>query len=165
MKTRSLVGKSAAAAVLLMSAMNANAEIGNGEYAVGWQSGFATFGIAGRVGINDKISAEGILGLFGALSNYGVRGLYTFQEKEYWGSYAFGSVGIWSWNSDIYGIDDETAFGFGAGVGIEYDWRAFGYQLPPVSWNLELGLGLVNFENYDFNAFSIGAGARYKFGM
>ena len=53
MRIRSLGGKSIAAALLLMSTYNANAEIGNGEYAVGWQTGFASMGIAGRVGINE----------------------------------------------------------------------------------------------------------------
>lgn len=150
----------AATVSLSLLTATANAEIGNGEYALGFQNGFSTAGVAARVGINDEISAEVILGFFGALSHYGVRGLYTLQDEGDWSTYAFGSTGIWTWDSSYY---SETAFGVGAGAGVEWDWRSFNSSLPPITWNIELGLGLVSFDRYNFGAFSFGTGARYHF--
>ncbi len=161
MKNRSFVCKGVAAVVLSLSAVSANAEIGNGEYAIGFQSGLASYGLVGRVGITDEISAEAVLGFFGVLSHYGVRGLYTLKDEDYWNAYAFGTAGFLTWDGLF---KDESSVVFGGGVGIEYDWQAFNEDLPPISWNLELGLGVApGFDDYSFSAFGIGAGLRYKF--
>ncbi len=151
------------AAALAVPAMSANAEIGNSKYAIGFQTGFATYGVVARMALSDKVSAEGVLGLFGPLSHYGARGLYLLKKETYWDAYAFGSAGAWTWKSDLVGIDDETVFGFGAGGGIEYDWRAFNENLPPISWSMEIGFGMIDLDNYDFGGFTFGAGGRYKF--
>jgi len=148
-------------------AYNANAEddfkLGNGKYALGFHSGFATFGVAGRVGITDKISAEALLGFTGILSHYGVRGLYTLKQEKMWKAYGFAGAGLWMWDSGFSSLDSETVLGVSGGAGIEYDWRSMGKELPPITWHLELGLGIVNFDNYNFSSFGMGAGGMYHF--
>ncbi len=156
--TKALVPVSAL--FLMLSATPASAEIGNGEYAVGFHSGFSSAGIAARIGIDDDWDAEGVLGIFGTLNYYGARGLYTLQDDDEWYTYAFGTVGIWTWESVLI---DESVFGFGGGAGVEWDWRSLNSDLPPVTWYGELGLAVASFDSYSFSSFSIGTGFRWHF--
>ena len=145
---------------LLMSTTQAAESTGG--YAVGFQSSGVSSGLSGKMEISDEITAQAVLGFFGAVSNYSVRGLYKFNSDEHWDAYGFGSLGMWTWDGSG-GFDDETVFGLGAGVGIEYDWRALAPTLPPVYWNLELGFNIASFDNYDFSSVGIGVGAHYRF--
>ncbi len=155
------------ATVFLASTVSMNAaaetQVGNGEYSLGFQSSFSSAGFAGRVGLNDKLSAEAFLGLFGMLTHFGARGLYAFKEEAKWSAYGFGTVGVWMWDSGSTWVSDESAIGFGGGAGIEWNWQTLDPELPPVSWNVELGLGTANFDRYDFSNVSLGAGFRYHF--
>jgi hypothetical protein len=132
------------------------------KYAAGFQSTGYSYGLSGKMEISDEITAQGIIGLFGDLSSYSVRGLYNLKSDTHWDAYAYGSAGMWSYDSSFDDFD-ENVFVFGSGVGIEYDWRAFAPELPPVYWNLELGLNVGSFDYYDFSALSFGVGAHYRF--
>lgn len=153
------------AAVASMFSMNANAatQVGNGKYSLGFQTGFASAGIAARVGLNEQASVEAVLGLFGTLTHIGARVLYTFKDETQWQAYGFGAVGLWMWDSGSPWVSDESAVGLGGGVGVEWDWRTLDPELPPMTWNVELGLGSAKFDNYDFSTTSLGVGFRYHF--
>jgi hypothetical protein len=132
------------------------------KYGVGFQSAFPAYGLSGMMDINEDISVQAIVGFFGSLKTFAARGLYNFQREDYWNLYGFGMLGVWNYS---IGSVSETVPGFGLGAGISYDWRAFNADLPPLFWNLELGLGIVNFDevNYNFSTFMFGAGVHYRF--
>jgi hypothetical protein len=132
------------------------------KYGVGFQGTWPAYGISGMMDINEEISAQAIVGFFGNLNTFAARGLYRFQNEDYWNLYGFGMVGAWSYS---VGSLSETSPGFGLGGGISYDWRAFDPNLPPLFWNLELGIGFVNFDEVDYNFSTIlfGAGVHYRF--
>jgi len=148
------------------------------RFGVGFQSSYPAWGISGMMDVADNLSVQGILGMVGDLKTYAGRGIYRFRKEPYWNTYGYGMIGAWSYPGYeieyeyIYGISyptmkkiTETVMGFGAGVGIEYDWRALSPNLPPIWFNLEIGLGNVKFKkiDYDFSAFMAGAGAHYRF--
>lgn len=161
----------------MVSSQEARAEGIEGEtkrFGVGFQSSFPAWGISGMVDVADNLSVQGILGAFGDLKTYAGRGIYRFTRKPYYNAYGYGMIGAWSYTGyEYYWVGwslrsrktTETVLGFGAGVGIEYDWRAWSPNLPPIWWNLEVGLGMVNFEkvDYDFSTFMLGVGAHYRF--
>ena len=141
------------------------------KYGVGFQGSFPAYGISGMMDVNETISVQAILGFFGSLNTYAGRGLYRFKKERDWEIYGYGMIGIWSYDGvgvrTGFALENytETAVGFGAGAGLEYDWRALSPDLPPLFWNVELGIGIVNFNkvNYDFNTLLIGLGVHYRF--
>lgn len=136
--------------------------ISDTKYGVGFQGTFPASGISGMIDLTDAITAQAIIGFYGNLKTYAGRGLYRFRKENFWNLYGYGMVGAWSYS--LVG-ESETVPGFGAGAGIEYDWRGWNPELPSISWNLELGLGVVNFDkvNYNFSTLLIGAGVHYRF--
>ena len=141
------------------------------KFGIGFQSAFPSWGISGMVDVSDKISIQGILGAFSVLKTYAGRGIYRFKKETYWNAYGYGMLGAWSYPGYKIGTGwsleetTETVMGFGAGAGIEYDWRGLNPKLPPLFWNLEIGLGSVKFKEIDYNlsAFMFGAGVYYRF--
>lgn len=141
------------------------------KWGVGFQSSFPAWGISGSMDINETITAQAIIGFFSGLKTYAGRGLYRFKKEQYWEIYGYGMLGLWSYDGVRFrsgvGLEDhtETVLGFGAGAGLEYDWRAFNPDLPPLFWNFELGVGFVEFDevDYDFSALLIGVGVHYRF--
>jgi hypothetical protein len=141
------------------------------KFAIGFQDCFPTFGISGMINLDKNLSIQGIVGFLGDLKSYGGRVLYRFTVEDYWNAYAYGMLGAWSYTG--FAIDDEwhltetteTVFGFGGGVGIEYSMQALSPKLPPIFWNLEVGVGSVSFSevDYDFSAFMLGCGAHFRF--
>lgn len=131
---------------------------GEEKYAIGAQSGFTSYGISMKYRHTDIVTVQGTLGLFGDVQNYGVRGLYTFKDEGLYSLYGFGGLGLWTWDSGVSSIDDETVIGFNAGAGVEYE------VVPKILVSAELGLGVVNFDNYGgFSSLGLGLGAHYRF--
>jgi hypothetical protein len=136
-----------------------------GRFGVGFQSSYPAWGLSGTYDVNEDISAQAILGFFGNLQTYAGRGVYRFQQEEQWNLYGYGLLGIWRYSFSAFGISEsESAVGFGLGAGLEYDWRAWNETLPPIYWNIELGLGIVDMDHYNFSTIMIGAGLHYRFG-
>ncbi len=178
LKLKSCFGGLSRAMALLLSlgpgAALAAEDVGT-KYGVGFQSSFPAWGLSGMVDLNDQISVQGILGFIGDLKTYAGRGIYRFRREDKWNAYGYGMVGAWSYTG--YQITSvfpyttkettETVMGFGAGVGIEYDWRAWlnNSDMPPIMWNVEIGIANVNFDevDYDFSSFVFGVGAHYRF--
>lgn len=131
----------------------------------GLQSSFPTFGISGIYNLNEQMAAQAVLGFIGSTSAFGGRFLYRFRREENYNFYGYGMLGIF--RHKTWGLHDkyilkwetETVAGFGLGGGVEYFFEG----LPEIGWNAELGIGIVDFEYYDFSAFMFGLGAHYYF--
>ena len=138
------------------STLNAKETIG-----IGFQSsGFSSNGLSVKVDLTDKYAIQGIGGFFGDVTNYSIRGLYTFQDKKNYDLYGYGSVGMWKWNDAFF---DESVVGYGAGGGVEYDLRGLSADFIPLFVNFELGMDFVNFDHYSYGGFTTGLGLHYKF--
>jgi hypothetical protein len=140
-------------------------EVEKTKFGIGLQFTLPAWGISGMVDVAENISAQGIFGVFADLKTYAARGIYRFKKETYWNVYGYGMVGAWSYTNWLFEENTETVMGFGAGTGIEYDWRALASGLPPLFFNLEMGLSSVNFNEvaYNFSSFMVGAGLHYRF--
>lgn len=143
-------------------------EIETYRYGAGFQGSFPASGLSGMMNITDDVAVQAILGVFGNLRTLAGRGLYKFQKEDFWDLYGYGMIGAWSYQG--FAIADnnrqrETVLGLGAGAGFQYDWRAFYPEFPPILWNIELGIGFVDFKevNYNFSTIIFGAGLHYRF--
>jgi hypothetical protein len=143
--------------VSTQSILNAKETIG-----VGFQSsGFSSNGLSVKVDLTDEYGVQAIGGFFGDVTNYSIRGLYTFQNKKNYNLYGYGSVGMWK--IDYTFLDDESVVGYGAGAGVEYDLRALSPSFIPLFVNFELGIDVVKFDNDSYGGFTTGLGLHYKF--
>lgn len=131
-----------------------------GTYGVGFQSSFPAWGLSGMMDLNPDVSLQAIIGFLGNLNTFAGRGLYRFHHEDFWNAYGYGMLGLWTYS--LLG-QSESAIGFGFGAGLEYDWRGFNEDLPPLFWNLELGVGIVNLDLYNFSSFMLGVGVHYRF--
>ncbi len=144
------------------------AQLEKTKYGVGAQFTFPAYGISGMLDINEIISAQGVIGIFGDLKTYAAKGLYKFKKTNYWNLYGYGIIGAWSYTGlETGGLDEitETTLGFGGGVGFEYDLRVWDEEMPPIFWNIELGIGVASFDkvDHDFSTLAFGAGIHYRF--
>lgn len=137
------------------------------KYGIGFQSSFPAYGVSGMYNVNEKSSIQVVLGPFGYLKTFAGRVLYRFNRKTIphkYNVYGYGMLGFWSYTWHRWYAENrtETVPGFGAGAGIEYFFNDF---LPEVGWNLEIGLGFVDFKevHYTFSTFMFGIGAHYYF--
>ena len=132
-----------------------------GKYKIGFQASFPSYGLSGIMKVNEKVSVQGVAAPFGEVTTFAVRGLYRFRDEPGWNAYGYGSVGMYNYTA---GSIDENTTGFGAGVGIEYDWQSrFSEEAPPLTSNIEIGIGSVDLEYYEYSSFSFGVGTHYKF--
>jgi hypothetical protein len=138
-----------------------DAELEPTQFGVGIQSSWPTFGVSGMLDLDERVSVQGVVGLFGTINMFAARGLYRFSIEEMWSVYGYGAAGAVTHR--YLRRERETTLGLGAGVGLEYDWRAWSRKLPPIQWNLELGLAYADFDFYDYTGFSFGAGVHYRF--
>lgn len=147
-----------AIATLLLPTQGLTASKGaTGDIGIGFQASWPTGGLSAKKELNEKWTAQGVLGLFGTFNHYGVRGLYTLKRKPKFKTYAFGGVGMYSYD---YTLDTETVFGASGGVGLEYDLSKNLDGLP-LTVGAELGLGLVSFDHYNYGALSFGSSIHY----
>jgi|GEM_PF-599946 len=138
------------------------------KYGAGFQGSFPASGLSGMMNVTDEVAIQAILGIFGNLRTLAGRGLYKFQEEDYWDLYGYGMIGVWSYQGFAIANNNrqrETVLGLGAGAGFQYDWRAYNPEFPPIAWNIELGIGFVDFKevNYNFSTIMFGAGVHYRF--
>lgn len=149
------------------------------KFGIGFQVSYPAWGISGMLDVTPNVSIQGILGPLGDLKTYAGRGIYKFKKGPYWNAYGYGMLGAWSYQpvADFYsgGLlymgtkgETETIVGFGAGAGIEYDWRGLGAgfsDLPPIWWSTEIGLGKLDFKKseQDYSGIWFGVGAHYRF--
>lgn len=149
--------------MLLFYALSTTFSLANNseKISLGVQSSYLSYGLSAKYDVTDKVTAQGVIGFSGRVNNYSLRGLYDYYTKPNLDVYAFGSVGMWTWDNYLY---DESVVGFGAGTGVEYDLRGIDKDLPAILVSAELGLNIVNFDHYNnFSALGLGLGIHYKF--
>lgn len=131
----------------------------------GFQSSWPSYGLSARMAVSETGTLQGVIGALGPVRNFSGRYNHTFQRRAKYSTFAYGSAGVWTWGGGA-GFPSETSFGAGAGVGIEYDWRAMvdDEDFPPLMTSFEVGLGWIEFENYDFSMISFGLGMHYEIG-
>jgi len=155
----------------LLLAISGQVAAADSKYAIGWQSTFPVWGISGEMKIDDKLTAQLMLGPSSVLSSYAARGLYKFKQEKAYDVYGFGMLGLFTYsgrslNIATFQYEDttETAFGFGAGAGIEANWQQWLPEMPPVYFNLEIGFGSISFDSlYSFTSVMMGGGLHYRF--
>ncbi|MCK5903579.1 MAG: outer membrane beta-barrel protein [Cocleimonas sp.] len=126
-----------------------------GQYSVGFQSSWPSYGLSTKYETSDVLTLQATLGALGTVTNLGGRVLYKFKKMPEYDLYGFGSVGVYNYSS---GVIDESVFGFGGGVGMEYDLS------KELTVNAELGMSIVNFDEYTgYSTVGIGIGLHYWF--
>lgn len=139
-----------------------------GRYGIGFGSAWPAYGISGTLQMNQTITVEAVLGLFGTVTNFGGRLWYRFNQNEKYDLYGYGAVGVYRYSARVLGIGvSENVLGLGAGAGIEAGIAKLfdDEELPPIFLNAELGLAFGSFEYYGgFSTLSFGFGAHYRFG-
>lgn len=138
-----------------------------GRFGVGTASSWPAYGLSGTYHVNEKVTAQAVLGFFGTVSSFSARGWYRFNRNAEYDIYGYGTVGMYRYDyTTILDNDTESVLGLGAGVGIEtslgklFDQEDF----PPIFANTELGLTYANFDFYSFSALTFGFGIHYRFG-
>jgi hypothetical protein len=129
---------------------------------VGFQSSWPAYGVSGIYDVNPTLSAQAVLGFLGGWTTVSGRGLYRVAQRPYIDPYGYGMVGMWRYDS---GFTDASAFSFGGGGGVDFDLRKLAPDLPPLYFNMELGLSIVNLElaGYTGALMAFGAGFHYRF--
>ena len=138
-------------------------DLSNKNLYAGFQSSWPSHGLSVKMDLNDKITGQAVVGFLGEINNYSVRGLYKFKKEQFYNMYGFGSLGLWTWNSDYVGWDDESVVGIGGGAGFEYDLRGIDKTFVPLFVSAELGLNIASFDHYNFSSVGLGVGLHYKF--
>ncbi len=142
------------------------------RFGIGFQASFPAWGLSGMVDLSRGFALQGIFGVIGDLKTYAGRGILRFSRQKYHSVYGYGVVGAFSYTGLKEGESwyeweetTETVVGFGGGLGFDYNWRAWSENLPPISWNLEIGIARVNFSevDYNFSSMTFGAGLHYRF--
>lgn len=156
-------------AVATLLAVPATAQAQDGEssgFSLGFQSSWPSYGLSGRVALNERATLQGVLGALGTVTNLSGRLLYDFQQEEKYDFYGHGSVGVWRWSGGS-GFGSESSVGFGGGVGVEFDlgelFAPDDDDFPPLFWNIEIGAVIANFDHYNFSSFALGGGIHWAF--
>jgi hypothetical protein len=136
------------------------------QWGIGFQSSWPSYGLSVQYDMADRITAQGILGALGTVTNFGGRLLYRFQQEEVYDIYGYGAVGLLRWGgSGVFA--SETSVGVGGGGGIELDWQSIltpdDRTFPPIFSSIEIGFTVASFDHYNFNALTLGGGIHYRF--
>jgi hypothetical protein len=139
------------------------------RFGIGFQRSWPAYGISGLYDVNDRITAQAVVGAFGTLSTLSGRVLYNFQKEEKHALYGYGTSGVWRHSFRSVGFSDsETSFGAGGGAGVELNWRNIVDDSPDSTFprlfsSLDIGFVTARFDWYDFSGITIGGGIHYRF--
>ncbi len=135
-------------------------------FSLGFQSSWPSYGISGRYEVNEKAMVQAVIGALGTVTNFSGRVLLDLQQEEKYDLYALGTVGMWRWGGGG-ALPSETSVGFGGGVGVDLDLQKLispdDEDFPPLFWNIEIGVIIANFDNYNFRPFALGTGFHWAF--
>lgn len=156
--------------VALLSAGQVEAQDDASRFGVGFQSAWPAYGVSGLYDVNDRITAQAIVGAFGTLTTLSGRVLYDFQQAPKHSLYGFGTTGVWRHSYSVLGDSDtESSFSAGGGAGIELDWRAIvdgdsdEPTFPRLFSSFDLSFVAASFDFYDFSGLVFGTGLHYRF--
>ena len=139
-----------------------------GKFGVGFTSSWPAYGLSGTYQLNQKVTAEAILGFLGVVNSYGGRVWYRFKPDTKFDIYAVGGLAAYVYDYSFGGFGrSESVIGFQAGAGVESGLQTLldDPEMPPIFFNAEISLAFASFDNYGgFNTLSFGAGVHYRFG-
>jgi hypothetical protein len=144
-------------------------ERSDSPYGIGFQSSWPAWGVSGIYDVNDRFTAQAVLGAFGTLTTLTGRGLYHFQRDPAYSLFGFGTLGIWRHSFRVARVNEtETSVGIGGGAGVELNWQRIlsrddGSTFPPFYSNIDIGLTFATFDAYAWSALTIGVGFHYRF--
>jgi hypothetical protein len=144
----------------------APAEDSRSPFGIGFQSSWPAYGISGLYDVNEKITAQLVLGALGSWTTLSGRGLYHFSQQEKYNIYGFGSAGMYRYSYSILGNkESESSVILGGGVGMEFPLRKLfnDDDFPPLYWSIDLGFSAGSFEHYNWSGFTWGGGLHYRF--
>lgn len=104
----------------------------NDDLYIGFQATPPSSGVSIRKDLSNTVSIQGIFDILGDQRSYSGRGIYKFQDNLFWDIYGFGEAGIWNWDRGYQRPKDENAFGYGLGIGAEYDLRGLDSNFIPL---------------------------------
>jgi hypothetical protein len=135
---------------------------------IGLQTTYPFSGASVKYKFSKFLSVQGMLGLLFESNQTSFRALYHFNAKDDYTTYMFGQFGQYSVTG--FRIDDrfrlkkveEKLWGYGYGVGVEYNVRSIASSLP-VWINIELVYGALKFKKIalKLNALTIGGGVHF----
>ncbi len=143
--------------LVVLALLSTIASADQGDVYLGVQSN----GLSAKYDLNEKMTAQAILGFWGDVSSYTAKLNYKFKKGDHYDLYGYGDAGMLVWDGSRY-YDSESVATFGAGAGGELDLRKFDPDFIPLFVNLELGLSHGSFKNYSYSAFGWGLGIHYK---
>ena len=158
----------AAIAAFGFTAAPAAGQSSDSPFSAGFQSSWPSYGLSVRYDLNERMQAQGVVGAFGAVTNFSGRLNYDVKDEEKYDVYGFGSVGLWRYSYRVLGVGaSESSVGFGGGAGVEFDLEEVfspdSDDFPPLFWSVELGVNVASLDAYNFSTISMGAGLHYHF--
>ncbi len=133
---------------------------------IGLQLATPSDGISIKIDKDEKIAFQAIFDLLGSKNSVALRGIYRFKRDFFYNLYGYGEVGVWNWDRRYYYEDKVETFGYGGGVGVEYDLRDLDSQFIPLFLDFEFQLHFFNDSKYyydDNSELGVGLGIHYKF--
>ncbi|MEL7362171.1 MAG: hypothetical protein AAFN13_08870, partial [Bacteroidota bacterium] len=104
-----------------------------GRFGIGIQAAYPASGISGLYQVNDKVTAQAVLGGGFGYTTLSGRLWYRFNQTGTYDIYGFGTLGYWSYRGGSGSI------AIGGGSGVEVSWREL-LELedcPPIFSNFE----------------------------
>lgn len=147
--------------LILLVSLIGSSQAADSKFRLGFQGTHFLGGLSGILKISDPWALQGVLD-FG-VDAFALRILNRFHRERFWNAYGEGTVAFWGDNDHrSWGRwenhHDNDALGLGLGIGVEYDWRGLNESLPPIGWNIELGVNIIP----DLDP-AIGLGVHWKF--
>ena len=146
--------------ILLVSLVSNSQASDDSKFRLGLQGTHFVGGLSCVIDIADPWALQGVLDI--GADAFAFRVLNRFHQEQYWNAYLNATLGVWGddhryWrNHDHYYHDSDI--GVGVGIGVEYDWRGLAASLPPIGWNIELGVSVI--PDFDLD---VGIGVHWKF--
>jgi hypothetical protein len=144
----------------------AGAQERSSPFGIGFQSSWPAYGLSGLYDVNDKITAQLVVGALGSWTTVTGRGLYHFSQQEKYNIYGFGSAGMYRYSFRALGASEsESSLIVGGGAGMEFPLRKLfnDEDFPPLYWSFDLGFSAGSFEHYNWSGFIWGGGIHYRF--
>ena len=141
-------------------------------FGIGIQSSFFTHhGISGKLKMDDNSTIQVIFTALGPYSSFQGRYLYGFDKTDVSSSlelqpYLFGMAAFHTFKYDDFSLSQgwheerSTSFGYGVGVGIEWNLTSF----ENFGFSQELSYASANLVGYSWSYMHYGFGLHYYFG-
>jgi hypothetical protein len=134
---------------------------GAGRLSGGVQLVWPAYGFSAMYDVNERVSAQAVVGSAGyglSLTGRGILNFVSDDETRQYTPYVFGAVGTWTGYEAIGAVPH-----FGGGAGARMDLRELDADLPPLAVSFEGGITVATFSGGSYTLFSFGPGIHYRF--